>query len=1312
MVREVLRFFNGGLRWEVQCDYKIPTMQTSQSPSLRTMVARISADDIVIYANGALASYLKVRKRDLIGSPLEVVGKRCKGEISSCFSRPETGRSSNHLVTDDEGRVFEVKVYSDGGVLDIVLDEVTNADLIGRELRDSSGTPFESLSEDELRTTRHPERRYLTISYTKLLGVAQLTERLAPMEVRLMVNSFVEEASDAVFESGCTVGETTGDSILGIFGAPRYYTDHPLRAILAACDQMRKAAQLHAGFYREGKELPPNTCGIWTGDVLVGTLGNSAWHHYTALGLPVELAQKLAELARPGEVLLPEHTLTHLLRVLPAGWEHVRAESEYEPDLSDFQWAGDDIAPVAEHLRKVVYLVGRGVQEHADQVELYFNYLWALKIPGRDQYVPILSVTRPMEVGDSIELSEDNVVTTQIAQTLGKYKLISVIGSGGMGKVWRGVDRFGNAVAIKVLHSGESVTDATLKRFRREAEIMARLPHRNICRVFEMNEFDGIQYLAMEFVDGLTLSDLLYEKADSDVATVTTKVDLKSLIHSIRSGRSSRETAMTQGDESLEAESAVRPKKSRILPVEQTLSIFLKVCEAVQFAHEHGVLHRDLKPGNILLREDGEPLVADFGLAKLNTADATQSLSVSGHVVGTLENMSPEQAESSKTVDERADVYALGTILYQMLTGRRHFEATGNIVVDAQALRIHEPVRPRALNSHIDLDLEIITLKALRNDPVERYRSVSALLADIERYRRGEAISARPVTPWELFQKLVERNRGVSAAIAGALAIFVIGTILAFYLQSLRLSESTRLRKEAMDAKAEAQAKAALAETKNKEAQDEKAKAEGQAKIAEDNKAYAVDQYNKAIEALDKLNKAMDDVKAARTEVVEATQRGDKSEAEKKAAEEREKAALEALNEQKKEQAKFADNNEMRPGPLRRAFRTGQGEPQPFGSAGPSMEAQESFNTAMEIFNLGMLQNASGDEGVNQLVKAMDAVSKTLVASPDFLPAIMLKGRLHLCLMEYDQAAACFAAGAKLVASGAPPMPNDNPVAMYQMMSQVTSTLGDRTTKVLQALHEAGSQQNELTAGILKQVSTKAKKNAFAATQSNPLGRGSSVSEVTLSLLEKNGPDTQISVKTNPDGKPAVIIWNTKGLAEFKDLSPLKQIDPSSVAVVGAKAIDWASLKALRSLASLDLSKSDLSTGFPGGFPNPFARLRSLTLADSGLPNLEFVRGLVLLEALDVSNTNVTDLAPLVACTRLRELNIGNLNPSNLLLLFKVPLESLVLSPLLITDTASLNQLKLLRGVTKLRAPGDPEKQTVGEFWRKLDAREYNQSNN
>ncbi|HEY5741719.1 MAG TPA: protein kinase, partial [Terrimicrobiaceae bacterium] len=575
---------------------------SADSVSIGTMVARVSLDDVIIYANDALAKYLNTPKRNLIGSSLVEVSRLCNGEISSCFARPETGRSINHLVTDDEGRIFEAQLYSRGGALDIILDETGAPEGRANELRQSSGTPFESLNEDELRTVRHPERRYLSVTYTQLERLAQFAGRLDPMEVKLIVDSFVEEASEAVRNTGCTVGEATRDAVLGIYGAPRYYAEHPLRAIIAACEQIQKASQLHAGLYREGKEWPPCSCGIWTGDTLVGVFGNSAWRHYTAIGAPVDLAESLCRLARPGEAILPEHTLTHMLRTLPEGWQHIRAESEHEPDLSGIEWSSGEMAPVPEHLRKVVYLVGRGVQEDPDRTELYFDYLWSFRVPGRDQPTPILRVVRPSLVSDSFELSEDNVVTTQATQALGKYKLVEVIGTGGMGTVWRGTDRFGNPLAIKILHSSEAVSKGQLKRFRREAEIMARLPHRNICRVYELNEFDGVQYIAMEYVDGIPLSDLLYGEGSTEDLSTEASSDLRVLIRSVRTGKAS------QSETAEPSESPPRPKTTRILPVEQTLSLILKVCDAVQFAHEHGVLHRDLKPANILLREDGEPL--------------------------------------------------------------------------------------------------------------------------------------------------------------------------------------------------------------------------------------------------------------------------------------------------------------------------------------------------------------------------------------------------------------------------------------------------------------------------------------------------------------------------------------------------------------------------------------------------------------------------------------------------------------------------------------------------------------------------------
>jgi len=1248
------------------------------------MVARVSPDDLVIYANSALAGYLRVSKRALIGSPLEVVSKRCRGEIATCFMRPETGRASNHLVTDDDGRVFEAKIYSEGGVLDIVLDEVTTAEAIGRELRESTGTDFASLNEDELRTARNPERRYLTVTYSHLRGITSLTERLAPMEVRLMINSFVEESSDAVLETGCTVGETYGDSVLGIFGAPRYFLDHPFRAIRAACDQMQKTAQLHAGFYREGKELPPSSCGIWTGDVFVGTLGNANWQHYTAIGAPVDLAFKLSQLARPGEVLIPEHTLTHLLRVLPEGWEHVRAESEYEPDLSDFQWTGDDIVPVAEHLRKVVYLIGPAVRENTDRVEYYFDYMWSLRIPGRDQVMPILRVVRPTMVGDSVELRDDNVVAAQAVQTLGKYKLIEVIGTGGMGRVWRGVDRFGNAVAIKVLHSGDTVSDAQIRRFRREAEIMGRLPHRNICRVFEMNEFEGIQYIAMEYVDGVPLSDLLYEKTSGETSGRTRNAgDLRSLIHSLRSEKSLREQAEQAAAEAGE-EQKPRPAETRILPVEQTLSILLKVCEAVQFAHEHGVLHRDLKPGNILLRVDGEPLVADFGLAKLNSSDATQSISVSGHVLGTLENMSPEQAESSKDVDERADVYSLGTILYQMITGRRHFEATGNIVTDAQALKNHEPIRPRSLNPQISSDLEIITLKALRSDPVERYRSAAALQADLERYRRGEIISARPVSPAEVFKKMIIRNKGVSAAVAISLIVLVGTTI--FFLWQLN---------QRLDAEKAASRRAEELLSKMMERQREAQQAR---KEADENRLLAKQAQEAAQEKQNDLEKKSQEAAAAAEEAKKLAEEAAEKDAKQKVTEERLRKRLSETQKQMKElqEATPADSGATKP------LRQG---PAPW----EMRQAQMSLDEAAQIFNLELAQpeldrlSHNPDEIVRKLSKALDQVDQSLLVAPDFVPAWMLKGNLHLALMEFTAAQSCFEQAAKL--SNVPGrQKDDHPAQFAQMVASVLKEPSDRLNKMVTLLQASPEGPASQSGRILQVVSEKPGLRHSLPDPLNPLGRTFSASEAALQVLLKCDPGARIFTRPAAGEGSEFIIWNTENVP---DLSPLKLVETTALAIIGAANIDWNDILALP-LESLDLSKCKITSLPPT--QRGFLRIEKLKLAGTDIENIDFVRSMPALEDLNIRNTNVSDLSPLVYCRSLKRLVIDGLNGNGLRSLLNVPLEELTLSPMLILDKTGLDSLRPHRILRVIRAPGDPAGQPAAEFWRKLDDGDYQEA--
>jgi serine/threonine protein kinase len=330
----------------------------------------------------------------------------------------------------------------------------------------------------------------------------------------------------------------------------------------------------------------------------------------------------------------------------------------------------------------------------------------------------------------------------------------------------------------------------------------------------------------MELVEGLTLSDILHADAANTASRSGKSSDLPSLIAAVRKHRSSIHKKNPDAnssdshpdensDEDPDHSPGDSPKTGHILPVDQAIGLMERVCEAVEFAHQHGVLHRDLKPGNILLRADGDPLVADFGLAKLSGetgSDKSASLSLSGNVLGTVENMAPEQAESSKNIDSRADVYALGTILYQMCTGRKHFAATGNFIADIQSLQTHEPLRPRSINHSLDPDLEVIILKCLRTVPDERYRSVSALLADLQRFRRGEPIAARPVTLLDLTRKIIRRNKAASIVAGISLLLILLLVTGSIWSLSTQLANAESARQEAEESRL-------LAEKKEQEAQ-------------------------------------------------------------------------------------------------------------------------------------------------------------------------------------------------------------------------------------------------------------------------------------------------------------------------------------------------------------------------------------------------------------------------------------------------------------------------------------------------------------
>src|SRR5438067_2119858 len=343
--------------------------------------------------------------------------------------------------------------------------------------------------------------------------------------------------------------------------------------------------------------------------------------------------------------------------------------------------------------------------------------------------------------GEGVPLSRNKKKSNR-AKTLanfGDYELLEEIGRGGQGVVYRARQKSLNrTVALKVIGLGHWATEAHLKRFRREAESAASLEHPCIVPIYEVGERDGSCYFSMKFIEGGQLDEVV---------------------------------------------------RSEPITIRRAVELIAKVARIVHYAHEHHILHRDIKPGNILLDQKGEPHLTDFGLARLVETESTVTRTV--EVLGTPSYMAPEQAVGNNAqLTAATDIYGLGAVFYQLLTGHPPF-AGGTTYETVRMLLETEPRQPRLCNPKVDRDLSTICLKCLEKDPKRRYSSALALAEDLERWLKHEPILARHTGLITRGRKWVRRNPTSALLAASLVALAAAAGWIIWKTEFIRQPETT-----------------------------------------------------------------------------------------------------------------------------------------------------------------------------------------------------------------------------------------------------------------------------------------------------------------------------------------------------------------------------------------------------------------------------------------------------------------------------------------------------------------------------------------